>query len=41
MCYAWEGGKLLAHSPDYEEMLVSREEYEENGHVVCEEKFDI
>ncbi|KAF7224957.1 actin-related protein 6 [Nothobranchius furzeri] len=39
--YSWEGGKLLAHSPDYEEMVVTREEFEENGHAVCEEKFDI
>ncbi|XP_028307095.1 actin-related protein 6 isoform X1 [Gouania willdenowi] len=41
VCYSWEGGKLLAHSPDYEEMVVTREEYEENGHCVCEDKFDI
>uniref|UniRef100_A0A3Q2QWJ1 Actin-related protein 6 n=1 Tax=Fundulus heteroclitus TaxID=8078 RepID=A0A3Q2QWJ1_FUNHE len=41
VCYSWEGGKLLAHSPDYEEMVVMREDYEENGHIVCEEKFDI
>lgn len=41
VCYAWEGGKLLAHSPDFDEMVVTREEYEENGHCVCEDKFDI
>ncbi|RVE72140.1 hypothetical protein OJAV_G00058900 [Oryzias javanicus] len=41
VCYPWEGGKLLAHSPDYDEMVVTREEYEENGHCICEEKFDI
>uniref|UniRef100_A0A3Q0SNK8 Actin-related protein 6 n=1 Tax=Amphilophus citrinellus TaxID=61819 RepID=A0A3Q0SNK8_AMPCI len=40
-CYAWEGGKLLAHNPDYDEMVVMREDYEENGHCICEEKFDI
>ncbi|XP_049579355.1 actin-related protein 6 isoform X1 [Syngnathus scovelli] len=39
--YAWEGGKLLANDPDYEEMVVTRDDYEENGHFVCEEKFDI
>ena len=39
--YAWEGGKLLADNPDYDEMVVTREEYEENGHFICEEKFDI
>uniref|UniRef100_A0AAQ4PG50 Actin-related protein 6 n=2 Tax=Gasterosteus aculeatus aculeatus TaxID=481459 RepID=A0AAQ4PG50_GASAC len=41
ICYAWEGGKLLAHSPDYDEVVVTREDYEENGHFICEEKFDI
>ncbi|KAK0132876.1 Actin-related protein 6 [Merluccius polli] len=39
--YAWEGGKLLADNPDYDEMVVTREEYEENGHFICEEKFDV
>ncbi|XP_027131625.1 actin-related protein 6 isoform X3 [Larimichthys crocea] len=41
ICYPWEGGKLLAHSPDYDEIVVTREDYEENGHCICEEKFDI
>ncbi|XP_039663755.1 actin-related protein 6 [Perca fluviatilis] len=41
ICYPWEGGKLLAHSPDYDEIVVTREDYEENGHFICEEKFDI
>ncbi|XP_077425247.1 actin-related protein 6 isoform X2 [Vanacampus margaritifer] len=39
--YAWEGGKLLANDPDYEEMVVTRDDYEENGHFICEETFDI
>lgn len=39
--YSWEGGKLLAHSPDYDEIVVTREDYEENGHCICEENFDI
>lgn len=39
--YCWEGGKLLAHNPDYDEMVVTRDDFEENGHCVCEEKFDI
>lgn len=39
--YPWEGGKLLAHDPDYDEMVVTRDDFEENGHCVCEEKFDI
>ncbi|XP_061577519.1 actin-related protein 6 [Cololabis saira] len=41
VCYSWEGGKLLAHNPDYDDMVVMREDYEENGHFICEEKFDI
>ncbi|MEQ2244735.1 Actin- protein 6, partial [Ilyodon furcidens] len=41
VCYSWEGGKLLAQSPDYDEMVVMREDYEENGHIVSEERFDI
>ncbi|KAK7121481.1 hypothetical protein R3I93_022541 [Phoxinus phoxinus] len=41
ICYPWEGGKLLAENPDFEEMVVTRDDYEENGHYVCEEKFDI
>lgn len=41
ICYPWEGGKLLAHSPDYDEMVVTRDDYEENGHCVCEENFDV
>lgn len=39
--YSWEGGKLLANNPDYDEMVVTRDDFEENGHCVCEEKFDI
>uniref|UniRef100_A0A8C6WIY6 Actin related protein 6 n=1 Tax=Neogobius melanostomus TaxID=47308 RepID=A0A8C6WIY6_9GOBI len=39
--YPWEGGKLLAHNPDYDEMVVTRDDFEENGHCVCEDKFDI
>uniref|UniRef100_A0A3P8ZEW5 Actin related protein 6 n=1 Tax=Esox lucius TaxID=8010 RepID=A0A3P8ZEW5_ESOLU len=39
--YPWEGGKLLAENPDFDEMVVTREDYEENGHFICEEKFDI
>ncbi|RXM36711.1 Actin-related protein 6 [Acipenser ruthenus] len=39
--YSWEGGKLLSDNPDFDEMVVTREDYEENGHCICEEKFDI
>nr|XP_057931278.1 actin-related protein 6 [Doryrhamphus excisus] len=39
--YSWEGGKLLAQYPDFYRMVVTRDDYEENGHFICEEKFDI
>lgn len=39
--FSWEGGKQLADNPDYDEMIVTRDDYEENGHFICEEKFDI
>lgn len=39
--YSWEGGKLISENDDFEDMVVTREDYEENGHEVCEEKFDI
>ncbi|XP_058807177.1 actin-related protein 6 isoform X2 [Phymastichus coffea] len=39
--FAWEGGKLLAKDSGYSSLIVKREEYEEEGHNVCYDKFDI
>lgn len=39
--YAWEGGVQLANDPEYKKMVVSREEYEECGHSICHERFDV
>lgn len=39
--YSWEGGKMISENDDFEDMVVTREDYEENGHSICEEKFDI
>ncbi|XP_059481195.1 actin-related protein 6 [Neocloeon triangulifer] len=40
--YAWQGGKALAADPKaIKEKFISKHEYEEHGHVVCAEKFDI
>uniref|UniRef100_A0A7M4FQW9 Actin related protein 6 n=1 Tax=Crocodylus porosus TaxID=8502 RepID=A0A7M4FQW9_CROPO len=39
--YSWEGGKLISENDDFEDMVVTREDYEEHGHSICEEKFDI
>lgn len=38
--YAWEGGKLLSNDPILNSLLMTREEYEENGPVLCSEKFN-
>uniref|UniRef100_A0A8C9F8C0 Actin related protein 6 n=1 Tax=Pavo cristatus TaxID=9049 RepID=A0A8C9F8C0_PAVCR len=39
--YSWEGGKLISENDDFEDLVVTREDYEEHGHNICEEKFDI
>ena len=39
--YAWHGGVMLGQDSEFSNMTVSREEYEEEGHTVCFEKFDI
>jgi actin-related protein 6 len=39
--YAWHGGALLGQDSEFSNMTVSREEYEEEGHSLCFEKFDI
>uniref|UniRef100_K1QNF4 Actin-related protein 6 n=1 Tax=Magallana gigas TaxID=29159 RepID=K1QNF4_MAGGI len=36
-----EGGCMLANTEDYKKMAVTREQYEEHGHTICSEKFDI
>jgi len=39
--YAWEGGVQLANDPDFDKMVVTKEEFEEYGHSICQEKFDV
>lgn len=39
--YAWEGGKLLSKDPAFGSMVVTREEYEEEGQSLCYERFDV
>lgn len=39
--YSWRGGCLMAKSDVFEEMLVTREKYNEYGHNICYEKFDV
>ncbi|RXG58852.1 Actin-related protein 6 [Armadillidium vulgare] len=39
--YAWNGGAALSRSSQFPEMLVTRQEWEENGYYICEKKFNI
>ncbi len=39
--YAWAGGKELASSKDFNELFVSKKMYEEHGHNICKQKFNI
>ncbi|VDK25376.1 unnamed protein product [Taenia asiatica] len=40
--YAWQGGALLASTPDdFGRYLVTRKKYEENGHAYCEARFPV
>ncbi|XP_062573518.1 actin-related protein 6-like [Saccostrea cucullata] len=39
--YAWEGGRMLANTEEYKKMAITREQYEEHGHSICAETFDI
>ncbi|XP_043264609.1 actin-related protein 6 [Colletes gigas] len=39
--YSWYGGKTLSKDSIFSNLLVTREEYEEEGQNVCFEKFDV
>lgn len=39
--FAWQGGKELANSQDFSDLIVSKKIYEEVGHNACKKKFDI
>ncbi|KAL5113038.1 Actin-related protein 6 [Taenia crassiceps] len=40
--YAWQGGALLASTPDdFDQYIVTRKEYEENGRAYCETRFPV
>lgn len=39
--YAWHGGKALSKDPVFPSLLVTREEYEEEGQSLCFERFDV
>ncbi|XP_071453568.1 actin-related protein 6 [Hetaerina americana] len=39
--YAWSGGALLAQDPKFHSMVVTREDFEEEGHQLCYDRFDV
>ena len=39
--YAWSGGAQLANDPKFNSMCVTRAQFEEHGHAICQEKFDV
>ncbi|XP_075228741.1 actin-related protein 6 isoform X2 [Lycorma delicatula] len=39
--YAWEGGTYLSKNPEFYSYCVTKEEFEEEGHALCYERFDI
>ncbi|XP_043593841.1 actin-related protein 6 isoform X2 [Bombus pyrosoma] len=39
--YAWHGGKTLSKDPIFSSLLVTREDYEEEGQNLCFERFDV
>jgi hypothetical protein len=40
--YSWEGGSKLGQNlSDFASRCVTREDYEEHGHNICAETFDI
>ena len=41
LTFNWEGGCALAKDSSLKRLLVSRSQYEENGHSICADKFDI
>jgi actin-related protein 6 len=41
LSYPWRGGVSFAQTADFLSLSVSRDEYEEEGHNVCFEKFDV
>lgn len=41
MTFTWEGGCALARDPAFRKFTVTRAQYEEYGHSICADKFDI
>ncbi|XP_014782503.1 actin-related protein 6 [Octopus bimaculoides] len=39
--YAWHGGAKLASDPKFSSMVVTKQQYEEYGHSICADKFNV
>lgn len=39
--YAWEGGVALSSDPKFSSMVVTRQQYDEYGHSICADKFEV
>ena len=39
--YAWFGGKHLSNNADFDDLVVSKKAYDEQGHSICKQKFNI
>lgn len=37
----WSGGRGLANSPEFNNLLVNKKAYDEYGHSYCKKKFDV
>ena len=41
LTHGWDGGVCVAKQPDLKSLMVTKQEFEEYGHTICYEKFDI
>lgn len=41
LTHSWEGGVCVAKQPDLKSLMVTKEEFDEYGHNICLDKFDI
>lgn len=38
---SWQGGQILANSTEYDDLVVNKKLYDEQGHNICKQRFDI
>lgn len=39
--YSWQGGVALASDPKFSSMVVTKQQYDEYGHSICADKFEV